>query len=132
MNLIVSSQQVVDPPGALAKGMASKDQAARRQRQVAAEIAKLGPCLPGNLVERTTRCSSPTCRCHSDPPRLHGPYPSWIRKVDGRTVTRTLSPSQAERYRPLFDNSKRLRELVAEIEAVSARAVEEAEGWAQT
>lgn len=131
MNLIVSSQQVVDPRGALAKGMASKDRAARRQRQVAAEIAKLGPCLPGNLVERTTRCSSPTCRCHSDPPRLHGPYPSWIRKVDGRTVTHTLSPSQAERYRPLFDNAKRLRELVADIEALSARSVEEAEGWTQ-
>jgi hypothetical protein len=37
----------------------------------------------------------------------------------------------AERYRPLFDNTKRLRELVAEIEALSARAVEEAEGWGQ-
>jgi hypothetical protein len=108
-----------------------EEQARRRQRQVAAEIAKLGPCLPGNLVERTTRCGSPTCRCHSDPPKLHGPYPSWIRKVAGKTVTRTLSPSQAERYRPLFDNAKRLKQLVAEIEDISARAVVEAEGWEQ-
>ena len=107
----------------------AEEQARRRRRQLASEIAKLGPCLPGNLVERTTRCGSPTCRCHSDPSRMHGPYPSWIRKVGGKTLTRTLSTDQAERYRPLFENTKRLKRLVAEIEAISARAVEEAEGW---
>jgi hypothetical protein len=52
-----------------------------RQRQIADEIAGLGLCLPGSLVERTTRCGSPRCRCHTDPSYLHGPYPSWIRKV---------------------------------------------------
>ncbi len=38
----------------------------------------LGLCLPGSLVQRTTRCGSPRCRCHTDPSYLHGPYPSWI------------------------------------------------------
>ena len=103
-----------------------------RQRQIADEIAALGLCLPGSLVERTTRCGSPRCRCHSDPAHLHGPYPSWIRKVGAKTVTRTLSPEQAERYRPLFDNTKRLRELISELEALSAQAVEQAEGWTAT
>ena len=84
-----------------------------RQRQIADEIAGLGLCLPGSLVERTTRCGSPRCRCHTDPGYLHGPYPSWIRKAGTRTITRTLSPAQLERYRPLFDNAKRLRELIA-------------------
>jgi hypothetical protein len=103
--------------------------AQRRQRQIAAEIASLGPCLPGSLVERMTRCGSPRCRCHSDPSQLHGPYPSWIRKSGGKTITRTLTPAQAERYRPLFGNTKRLRELISELEALSAQAVEQAEGW---
>jgi hypothetical protein len=129
---IASSQQVVGPADAIAKCMPSaEDQARRHRRQVAAEIAKLGPCLPGSLVDRTTRCRSPTCRCHKDPAQLHGPSPSWIRKVNNKTVTRALSADQAERYRPLFANTKRLRELVAEIEVLSARAVEEAEGWDQ-
>jgi hypothetical protein len=101
-----------------------------RQRQIADEIAGLGLCLPGSLVERTTRCGSPRCRCHTDPGYLHGPYPSWIRKVGTRTITRTLSPAQLERYRPLFDNTKRLRELIGELETLSAEAVEHAEGWA--
>jgi hypothetical protein len=100
-----------------------------RQRQITDEIAALGPCLPGSLVERTTRCGSPRCRCHSDPSQLHGPYPSWIRKVGTKTVTRTLSPAQAERYRPLFDNTRRLRELISELETLSAGIVEQAEGW---
>jgi hypothetical protein len=42
------------------------------------------------------------------PSYLHGPYPSWIRKVGARTVTRTLNPAQLEQYRPLFDNTKKL------------------------
>jgi hypothetical protein len=99
--------------------------AERRQRQIAEEIARLGLCLPGSLVERTTRCGSARCRCHSDPSQLHGPYPSWIRKVGTRTFTRTLSPAQLERYRPLFDNTKRLRELISELETLSAEAVEQ-------
>jgi hypothetical protein len=100
-----------------------------RQSQITDEIAALGLCLPGSLVERTTRCGSPRCRCHSDPSQLHGPYPSWIRKVGTRTITRTLSPEQLERYRPLFDNTRRLRKLISELEALSAQAVEQAEGW---
>ncbi len=92
-------------------------------------IAELGFCLPGSLVVRTSRCGSPNCRCHTDPERLHGPYLSWTRKVGGKTVTKNLSTTQAERYRPWFDNAKRLRELVNELEALSTRVAAEAEGW---
>jgi len=103
-------------------------QARSRKRQILAEIAKLDYCLPGSLVQRTTRCGTPTCRCHTDPDRRHGPYPSWIRKVGAKTITRTLSADQAERYRPWFDNARRLRELVNELEALSVQAIEHAEG----
>ena len=103
--------------------------AERRQRQIAEEIAALGPCLPGSLVQRTTRCGSARCRCHSDPGQLHGPYPTWIRKAGAKTVTRTLSPAQLERYRPLFDNTRRLRELITELEALSLAIAEADPRW---
>jgi hypothetical protein len=106
-----------------------EQQAKRRQRQIVAEIAKLGFCLPGSLVNRTTRCGTPSCRCHGDPEQLHGPYPSWIRKVGAKSVTRTLSPAQLQRYRPLFDNTKRLRQLISELEELSTQIVDRAEGW---
>ncbi len=108
--------------------MASQ-QARTRKRQIMAEIANLDFCLPGSFVERTTRCGTPTCRCHTDPDRRHGPYPSWIRKVGAKTVTHTLSATQAERYRPWFDNTRRLRELINELEALSVQVISEAEGW---
>ena len=94
-----------------------------------AEIAKIGYCLPGSLVERTTRCGNRGCRCHTDPSGRHGPYPSWTRRVDGKTVTRTLSAQQAKRYKPFFDNNRRLRELIRELEELSVRVVAQAEGW---
>ena len=112
------------------QGMPKPADPQQRQRQITAEIASLGLCLPGSLVERMTRCGSPRCRCHSDPSQLHGPYPSWIRKSGAKTTTRTLTPAQADRYRPLFDNTKRLRELISELEKLSAQVVEQAEGWA--
>jgi hypothetical protein len=49
--------------------------------------------------------------------------------VAGKTVTRTLTEEQAERYRPWFDNARTLRALLADLEAHSLRAAERAEGW---
>ena len=58
-------------------------------------------------------------RLHGDPPRLHGPYAYWTRKVDGKTVARILTEEQMADYGPLFDNEKRLKELLAELHEVS-------------
>ncbi len=90
-----------------------------RRAEIAAEMTALGPPLPGSLVQRRTRCGNPGCRCHRDPPQLHGPYLTWTRKVDNKTVTRTLTTEQAERLRPLLNNARRLRELVSELETLA-------------
>lgn len=101
----------------------------RRRRELGAEIAEIGFVLPGTLNVVLNRCGKPRCRCHADPPKLHGPYVTWTRKVAGKTVTRRLSPEQVERYRPWFENNRRLRELIAELGALSVRIAERAEGW---
>ncbi len=116
----------MDPLDAIGKIMPIR-QAERRRREIMAEIAKIGVCLPGSLVTRTTRCGTPGCRCHTDSERLHGPYLSWTRKVGAKTVTRNLDAAEAERYRPWFDNSRRLRELIGQLEAVSVQLVTETE-----
>lgn len=107
-------------------------QGEQRRREIMTEIAKIGFCLPGSLVTRTTRCGNPGCRCHRDPEHRHGPYLSWTRKVDAKTVTRNLSAAQAERYQPWFDNARRLRQLISELEALSVREAIEAEHWASS
>ena len=60
------------------------DEHQARARQIATELAKIartGMVLPGSLTERHTRCGHPNCACHADPPRRHGPYWQWTRKV---------------------------------------------------
>lgn len=56
----------------------------RRRRELIAEISELGFALPGSLNVVANRCGKPTCSCHADPPKLHGPYLTWTRKVAGK------------------------------------------------
>ena len=95
------------------------DDPARRHQQLQAELGHIGIALPGSLTNRTTRCQRSGCHCHASPPVLHGPYPTWTRKTGSRSITKTLSAEDAERLRPYFAAHRRLRQLIAELEAVS-------------
>jgi hypothetical protein len=99
------------------------------RRRIAEALAATGFCLPGTIGDERTRCGKAGCRCKADPPVLHGPYHHWTRKIDGKTVGRYLSDDQNERYREWFDQAKRLRQLFSELEALSLRIAERAEGW---
>jgi hypothetical protein len=90
-----------------------------RAAGIAAELASLGLALPGTLIERHVRCGKPGCRCHADPPVLHGPYWQWTRKLDGKTITRLVPEDQLDDYRQWLDNHRQLRALVAELEALT-------------
>jgi hypothetical protein len=98
-------------------------------RRIARELAALGFSLPGTLADRMTRCGRANCRCHADPPRLHGPYHQWTRKKNGRTATRILTDEQLADYQPWFDNHRRLRELIAELEELSLAIAEADPRW---
>jgi hypothetical protein len=100
-----------------------------RLSQLRAQLAAIDYVLPGTINTVMNRCGKPTCGCHADPPRLHGPYITWTRKVNGKTVTRRLTPEQLERYQPWIENNRRLRQLVAQLETLSLHAAEKAEGW---
>jgi len=48
----------------------------------------------------------------------------WTRKVDGKTVTRRLSPAEATLYEEWITNGRRLEELVREMRNLSREAGE--------
>ena len=104
-------------------------EAEQRRRELLAEITQLGFVLPGTLNVVTNRCGKPNCRCHADPPKLHGPYLTWTRKVAGKTITRHLTREQADRYQPWLAADKKLRQLVTELQALSLETAERAEAW---
>ena len=94
-------------------------------KKITAQIAAAaGPALPGTLTVRAYACGKPGCRCHADPPRLHGPYAEWTRKIGGKTVTRRLTPAELAEYQPLFDKAKRLRVLLAELQDLTLEIIE--------
>jgi hypothetical protein len=101
----------------------SPAQRAARDR-IAAQLAQAGFALPGTLTVRAYACGKPGCRCHADPPRLHGPYAEWTRKIDGKTITRRLTPGQLAEYQPLFDNAKKLRALFSELQDLTLQIIE--------
>ena len=118
--------EAVDPPWQaveMATDASRRDELGRIAAELAA-IARSGKVLPGSIGERRTRCGRPSCACHSDPLRLHGPYFQWTRKVSAKTVGRWLSAEQAAEYRAFVDNDRRLRELLTRLEAIGLAALE--------
>jgi len=102
--------------------------------KIAAELAAIaatGMVLPGSITQRRTRCGRTGCGCHADPPRLHGPYWQWTRKVAAKTVCRWLGADQHDDYQPWIDNDRRLRELLTRLEALGAAALEADPRWQQ-
>ena len=96
----------------------------RRYAELAAQVAQIGYIRAGSLALRHNRCGKPACRCHADPPQLHGPYWQWTAKVAGRTVNRRLTPAQAALYTEWIDNDRRLHALIQQMREVAAEATE--------
>jgi hypothetical protein len=93
-----------------------------RLRQLASELASTGFISSGSVVQRSVTCGKPGCRCQADPPQLHGPYWQWSRLVNGKTVTRRLSPGQARLYQQWIANRRRLTDLLDQIDSLSQQA----------
>jgi hypothetical protein len=88
------------------------------------QIAVVGFVSPGSVVRRYMPCGKPGCRCQGDPPKLHGPYWQHSHKVGGKTITRRLTPDQARLYQQWIANRRRIDQLLAQMEQVSAQAAE--------
>lgn len=96
----------------------------RRLVEISSELSSIGLSIPGSLTVRRFHCGKSSCSCQSDRSKLHGPYISWTRKIAGKTVTRLLNQEQLDEYQQYFNNAKRLRELVREIEAILLETIE--------
>ena len=92
--------------------------------QLATELTTIGLIHSGSVIQRYSYCGTPRCRCHGEPPQPHGPYWQWSAKVKGKTVTRQLSPAQAQLYQEWIANDRRLNDLIAQMRQVAAKAAQ--------
>jgi len=97
---------------------------AERYETLKRQVADLPPIRRGSVVRRFMPCGRPGCRCQASPPRLHGPYYQWTRKVQGKTVTVRINSRQAGLLRQWIHNARRLDGLVRQMERVSMRLTE--------
>ncbi len=95
-----------------------------RYRELAGQLTEVGYISAGSITRRQTRCGTPRCHCHDEPPQLHGPYWQWTSKIDGKTVTRRLNDAEAELYQQWIDNDRQLRAIVTQMRQVATKATE--------
>jgi len=93
-------------------------------RQLQLTLSRIGYFRRGTLLKRFMPCGKPGCACQANPPRLHGPYYQWTRKVDGKTVTVRLSAEQAELLEGWIAAGRELDRTVAKMERLSLRATD--------
>lgn len=95
-----------------------------RLQELRASLAAVGHFRRGSIQRRLMPCGKPGCCCQANPPKLHGPYYQWTRKVRGKTVTVRLKPNEARLLRSWIANSRRLDKIVAQMERLSYRVTE--------
>ena len=96
----------------------------QRYRELTAELATIGLIHSGSITRRYTRCATPGCKCHADPPQPPGPYYQWTAKINGKTVTRRLTETDAQLYEEWIANDRQLRRLIQQMRQIAAKATE--------
>jgi hypothetical protein len=93
-------------------------------QQLQRALSRVGYFRHGTLLERFMSCGKSGCACQASPPRLHGPYYQWTRKVDGKTVTVRLTRKQADLLAIWISNGRELDGIIAQMERLSLLATD--------
>jgi len=96
----------------------------RRHETLLRRLCKLGLVLRGSIGARMVSCGNPKCLCKDDPPRLHGPYYLWTRKVAAKTVTVRLTAEQARQCMRWSRNMRQFDSLVRQLQQLGLRAAD--------
>jgi hypothetical protein len=97
----------------------------QRYQKLRAALSRVGYFRRGTLLKRLMACGKPGCACQASPPRLHGPYYQWTRKVGGKTVTVRLTSEQAELLAQWIEAGRELDRIIAEMQQLSLRATDQ-------
>jgi len=101
-----------------------KDKYHKKYPILKSRIHKLGFISTGSVMKVYKSCGNPGCRCHKDKSKRHGPYNIWTRKVNSKTITRTLTEGQAELVRKYINNMRKAEVILRQMKDLSARYIE--------
>ncbi len=92
--------------------------------QLKRRLAETSFICTGSLMSLYRRCGKPYCACQEDEKSLHGPYMVWTRKVQAKTVTRTLHSKQADLCRRSIQNMREVEAIIQRMKELSAIYIE--------
>ena len=87
------------------------------------KIDKLGFICTGSVMKVFKTCGNPGCRCNKDK-KGHGPYNIWTRKVNSKTITRTLTSEQAKLAQNCIDNMRKMEDILQQMKDLSVQYIE--------
>jgi hypothetical protein len=90
----------------------------RRHKQLLEQLGRTRFVLQGTIQTRTMR------RKARGKLKTYGPYYEWTWKRKAKTVTVSLTASQAKRYQKAIDNHRRMESLLNELRQVSLQILE--------
>ncbi len=97
----------------------------RKVSDLSQNLQDTGFILYGTVRKHYMKCGHKGCRCHADPPQLHGPYYDWTRRVKGKTKTVRLTDDQAKTIEEWISNMRRVEKILEEMEKISVQAAVE-------
>jgi hypothetical protein len=108
----------------MSSSMPMKEDLQQNYQALQRALSQVGYFRRGTLLKRFMPCGKPGCACQGSPPRLHGPYYQWTRKVDGKTVTVRLTPEQADLLAGWIATGREMDRIISEMERLSLLATD--------
>ena len=99
----------------------SQQKLGKRYAQLADQLSRMGPVLPGTIIER--RIIGQASKKQIDQ-KKYGPYYQWTRKVNGKTITVNLSEAQVDLFRRAIDNNRKFEQILREMWQISLQRLE--------
>jgi hypothetical protein len=96
---------------------------AQRFVELRQELQALEYFCKGTVLARRMKCGQPSCACHADPTKRHGPYWEWTYKVKTKTVNVRLSPAAGPLFKAASQQYHRLKSLLSRLEKISRTAL---------
>jgi hypothetical protein len=95
-----------------------------KHQKLSAKLSETGFIWPGNIQRRYLTCGKPNCSCGKDPEARHGPYAYWTSKKANKTVSRLLSPDEADLLEEWIENRRKLEAIVRKMKKLSQKTFE--------
>jgi len=88
------------------------------------KILPLENILVGSITKIYKKCGKQYCWCMKNEKYLHGPYYIWTRKVNSKTVTKTLTKEQAHYCNNAIRNMKLLKKFINKWKNISINKIQ--------